>query len=288
MTLEQCFVKDSEAAYQAAQDQSSGVRLKEQYEGLDPQWYHVYEGQMQAQEVYLALTPDGVVEVDYSGEVNRSTIPSTVWNVMELRWTLPPDIHGDGVTALFNEIKPDIVDVVDGWDTDGLRGELSEEAQAISLEIEYTISRIDHESYCSTVACINDALEGIELPDHGLCGSCIYFAQDYLNDRLTDWEAAESLLDSVIEGGYEREEEAEEITIGQYADSWDFHRDGYDYCVITDIAADYTAIYEIDTDKGLKDLAGATIDELLDNGVYPSFSESDLVDALKDLREEQE
>ncbi len=100
--------------------------------------YMQYNGQNRPQPAYLQLDADGTVSVDYSGEVGGA-VPMRVWNGVDIRWTIPPELTVAGIDELINALAPLLAEFHEHhaveWDDGNQVGRMDTRAREIGEDI---------------------------------------------------------------------------------------------------------------------------------------------------------
>jgi len=114
-------------------------RIREQPAPL----YHQYPNREEPQKAYLEMDSEGVVRVDWDPDpTNGDAIPMNVWNKGVLRWSLSPCADGKSLYEFLqsDRMRSLLERVHEGHSADRdsgeLVGHLTEEAEAVSLQIQ--------------------------------------------------------------------------------------------------------------------------------------------------------
>jgi len=122
---------------------SNTIQINIDYMDRDPV-YLQYLGQARPQQAWLEMDRHGVISTDISGDPSGNSYSFDVAYGRTIRWSLPPEISGQGLSDLIDEIRDDLESVHREHETwhDGshLRGTLSDEAEATARRIQ---NRID-------------------------------------------------------------------------------------------------------------------------------------------------
>lgn len=106
--------------------------------------FHQYPGQLQPQPAHIQLAPESrTVSADWSGEIGGYTIPTRVWNDLELRFAVPANVRGDALVEFCEQHDELFARICDGfreeWNGSDLVGKYNDDALAAIDEIKRLI-----------------------------------------------------------------------------------------------------------------------------------------------------
>lgn len=105
--------------------------------------YFVGEAGKGLPQAWMFFDPEsGAVWFDCNRASNNS-MTSDVWNNLVIRWSLPYCLQGDALTRRIESLAPLFERIASGWERDGTRGTLSDEAQEAIDDIDDALLDVD-------------------------------------------------------------------------------------------------------------------------------------------------